>query len=67
MKLSKRDQMARECPYCLRPFDFPLCAYNIPLTEKPLTIRDFPICWDIKECPYEKEKKEKEKWNLESH
>lgn len=55
MKKSARDKLAEECRYCLRPFGFPLCAYNIPLTEKPLTIRDFPLCWDIKECPYEKE------------
>ena len=60
MKKSKRDILSEECRCCLRPFGFPLCAHDMDLT-KELTIKDFPLCWDIKECPYEKELTEREK------
>ena len=54
MKKSKRAQLSQKCRYCLRPFGFPLCAYGIKPKDN-LTIRDFPICWNITDCPYEKE------------
>ena len=59
MKKSKRNQLSEECKHALRPFSFPLCSYGI--TGKENSIRDFPLCWDIKECPYEKELEERNK------
>lgn len=60
MKRSKRDELSKECRWCLRPFGFPLCAYSVK-NKETATIRDFLVCWDVKECPYEKELLNREK------